>query len=646
MTDEQKIIQLYNNGLSNRKVASELGISASKVARIIKKAKIARSQKTDQEIEFEIFNRYNLGHSSEVIAKSFNLNGSTVCRIVKRLGGDIRPPEENKRKYRINKDFFKDIDSEEKAYALGFMYADGNVHKSLSSFSITLHKKDKDVLDKFNSWIYINDDRVELCNDERYVIFRVSSTEMVQDLIKHGCVPAKTFKLKLPSIDKDLFKHFLRGFLDGDGCISIQESGRVKVIFTGYDKFLIELKEEIQSHINGIKLDTRQIKESVIDLNILTQDSIRRFLKWIYIGSNVYMNRKKEKSDLAISILEEKASRSFNSATLLTFNKKKLSAKNILEMSKEERDSASKFVFDHFRSRGFPYDRYSEEDLISDFKDLQNKNCKLDSNENCLYKNPESGLKIFHHFCDHYYDVSNGKHVSLHDAFYDDEKLMRAIKNRMGYFFENEAFNITGRMIRQGLRNARIAFAASIFKPSVAKFFYKEFKAKRVLDISAGFGQRMMGAAAAEVERYVATDPWDKTIITLNKIKDLISTLSETSIHLINSGSETLCIDEKFDFCFSSPPFYNKEIYCTDDTQSYSRGYDEYMVWWDKTIKNVHTHLLDNSYFVLNMDSKIAEEMIKRCNNLFHLEGEYFIRFKRGHLGKDSKDTYYVLKKI
>ena len=56
------------------------------------------------------------GVSSEIIALKLGINGSTVCRILKRNDIIIRPGTQNKRKYKINEDFFEVIDAEEKAY--------------------------------------------------------------------------------------------------------------------------------------------------------------------------------------------------------------------------------------------------------------------------------------------------------------------------------------------------------------------------------------------------------------------------------------------------------------------------------------------------------------------------------------------------
>jgi len=72
---------------------------------------------------------------------------------------------------------------------------------------------------------------------------RITSKEMVSDLIKHGCFPNKTFTLRFPNINQKLIHHFMRGYFDGDGSIY---NGQQKnwYILGNYD-FLKEYQKNI-----------------------------------------------------------------------------------------------------------------------------------------------------------------------------------------------------------------------------------------------------------------------------------------------------------------------------------------------------------------------------------------------------------------
>src|SRR5690606_36060377 len=132
-----------------------------------------------------------------------------------------------------------------------------------------------------------------------------------------------------------------------------------------------------------------------------------------------------------------------------------------------------------------PYETHSEEVLNSDFIKLQS--IKPTIKDGIILNNSVAGHKLFKHYSPHYYEVCSPRLPSIYEAFHNDELLMKAINNRMGITYK-ETFNITGNMIKQGLRNGYIAFGASVFKPSVAKFVYDTYCSKnsKVLDISAG----------------------------------------------------------------------------------------------------------------------------------------------------------------
>ncbi len=137
-------------------------------------------------------------------------------------------------KYKYNKDYFKVIDTEEKAYWLGFLYADGcinELHKNGKTCSmnleLTLAKVDKEHLEKFAKAIETNvpiKQRISRYKGKEYVSNRIiiNSTKMCKDLCDLKCIPNKTYGIRFPDtniVPKCFMKDFLRGFFDGDGCI-------------------------------------------------------------------------------------------------------------------------------------------------------------------------------------------------------------------------------------------------------------------------------------------------------------------------------------------------------------------------------------------------------------------------------------------
>jgi hypothetical protein len=125
------IIRLYQAGKTPAQLATQFGIMNNSVTRLLRKRGIPRTQLIkfyrSQQSDQIIVNEYISGESSEVLAEKHNTGGNTIRRILKENGVKIRPSTENKRKYKINQDFFETIDTEEKAYFLGLLYADGSL---------------------------------------------------------------------------------------------------------------------------------------------------------------------------------------------------------------------------------------------------------------------------------------------------------------------------------------------------------------------------------------------------------------------------------------------------------------------------------------------------------------------------------------
>lgn len=637
------------------KQKKKTGVSASQVCRILKRNNITRrSNKTDEKLEQNIIELYINGESSEKIAKNFGINSSTVCRILKRNNIDIRPATENKRKYKIVEDFFENIDTEEKAYFLGFLYADGHIHKRKNNFSLKLKHIDESILKKFAKLIYIDfcDENIKKYN-KIYPMIDVYSIKMVSDLIRHGCTPKKSLKIRLPysSVPNSLMRHFLRGVFDGDGCLSINKNNsRYKVNLIGYYLFIKDVKEYLFNELNintSLRQERRSKSKEVYDITYSARQDVVKLVNFLYKDSTIYLDRKYNTHLKMIQLIKNKSPIHYGTGNFIKYNGNKLTKNHIESLSITEREKIANFLFDYFRTYDFPYPKYDEDLLIKNFNSLKKSKLKYYNKEIILSgNNINAGTEIFKHFCEHYFDVRSSDMPSMIEAFNNDDILKGTIKNILGITYK-ECYGITGNMLRRGMIRSYTAFGASIFKPSVAKFIYDKFAPNNsvVLDISAGFGQRMLGASASnKVHKYIGLDPWQKTIDSLNKMKDF---LELKNIELHNIGSEKFCDENlKVDFCFSSPPFFNKEIYSSDESQAYfGRTFDEFVVqWWVPTVNNVWRMLNKDGLFVVNMNKEMFEKMMKTINN-FKLIDTYNIQYRRSNLGKNSFDYFFILKR-
>lgn len=207
-----------------------------------------------------------------------------------------------KKRYSLNKEYFATIDTEEKAYWLGFLYADGCVRvlNGKANVSIGLNPKDRDHLEKFKTCLESNVPIREYSHPKglyKTSIITMNCTKMAYDLIDLGCIPNKTYeKIQIPNIVESLKIHFIRGFLDGDGWISIKKHtiGASIGMVSNYKEILLDIKQILDN--NGIISILRKEKRGHHTLNIGKRSEQIKFLKLIYDNPSIYLDRKYKNS--------------------------------------------------------------------------------------------------------------------------------------------------------------------------------------------------------------------------------------------------------------------------------------------------------------------------------------------------------------
>lgn len=242
----------------------------------------------------EILKLYNKGLNIAQIAEQLGCDKSNISHRLKRIGIRFKRDYSKVRRSRINRyevdtDFFENIDTEAKAYFLGLMYSDGSV--SENQFYIKL--KDEDILQKFKKELQTEAPIRRIEKPYSMYILEVSCKKLCDQLISHGCVPNKTRVLRLPKLEKNLYRHFIRGFFDGDGCLQLQD----KIYHCRFDltcaslKFLEQLRPIITEHAKTNGYLGKETKYDVWHLNYSGHQVIQ-ILDWLYTDSNFYLNRK------------------------------------------------------------------------------------------------------------------------------------------------------------------------------------------------------------------------------------------------------------------------------------------------------------------------------------------------------------------
>ena len=199
------------------------------------------------------------------------------------------------------KDFFKTIDTEEKAYWLGFIASDGNIRKDLLECSITVQESDSNHLKKFSKCFEDYYTVKHYNYSYSYPIAKISiySKQCCLDLEKYGIIPNKSLSLKVNKelIPNNLLKDFIRGYFDGNGSIYRSTLNRNSGYnyeewgcnFVGSYEMILLIKDFFKSNNPIIK------RKAVFSIDWGGTLSTYEVLKKLYENSTIFLDRKKEK---------------------------------------------------------------------------------------------------------------------------------------------------------------------------------------------------------------------------------------------------------------------------------------------------------------------------------------------------------------
>lgn len=258
---------------------------------------------SEDQIAF-IIKEYNNHHSTTKIADMFKTSPETIRNVLRKNGQKVLSIEELKKiDYPRNSNYFQTIDSPDKAYWLGFLYADGYIGKG-SEIRINLSSKDEEHLNKFLSAIEASNNKIH--HSEKTISSKVFSQsyislrdkKMCEDLKDKGCVNKKSFILTFPTekVPENLYSHFIRGYFDGDGSIHFTQCGQAKkpnyrISFCGTKDML----EHIRAILGKDKLSLEK-RENIYSLSINGNKQLEKILSFIYEGSydEIELTRKRQ----------------------------------------------------------------------------------------------------------------------------------------------------------------------------------------------------------------------------------------------------------------------------------------------------------------------------------------------------------------
>lgn len=257
---------------------------------------------TDDEINFVKENYMEMKTSD--ISQTLNRTTSAIELKARRLGLKKYP-------YTCDYHYFDEINTEEKAYWLGFLTADGWINKSDKSNAgvtgIELQYSDIEHLKKFNKSIggnYKITDRWRTCSlskdqtkTNHMCSIRIFSLTMYNALINQGFVKNKSYDFHMPHMSEDLIRHYIRGYFDGDGCFTFTN----KTFHISFITASKALNNDIVRILNSVGLNVTEnnyvndFGTTMYRPEIYRQQDKINFLNWIYEDTNIYLDRKYKK---------------------------------------------------------------------------------------------------------------------------------------------------------------------------------------------------------------------------------------------------------------------------------------------------------------------------------------------------------------
>lgn len=227
-----------------------------------------------------------------------------IKRVLKEAGVPIRNysqaatlSNKNRETFK-NKKFFS-TETQDMAWLMGFIAADGYIRKDANEIGIGLARQDREILEKIKEILELETSVKDYTTQNGYDCSKLTWTceQHKKDLAKYNIVPAKTFTLKPPyNLNRKYWIDFIRGYFDGDGSINKIQQGALRWQVCSASKEIIEwiinfLYEEY--NIPKVSIYTVNNKNPLYYCQYST-NATKQIFKVLYTENGLYLKRKYE----------------------------------------------------------------------------------------------------------------------------------------------------------------------------------------------------------------------------------------------------------------------------------------------------------------------------------------------------------------
>lgn len=330
-------------------------------------------------------------------------------------------------------------------------------------------------------------------------------------------------------------------------------------------------------------------------------------------------------------------------------------------MNPNEQEKLVERAFKYWRKRGFPYYKLSNSEIQREYINV----AQTDSKKMILGDEIQmsmAGIRLANYFHPQMWKVRVSNCRSSIECFNDDDALKGCIRKALTIWPNRYSANES--CMRRILKTYSRTASVSNFRPTVAKAIYETYSCDGdiILDYSAGYGGRLVGCIPLK-RIYIGIDPCKQQV---DGLKSMIKKLNQLSLGRTKAIIHHACAEEfirniqseSIELVFSSPPYFNKERYCEESTQSYVR-YPYYHKWLshflEKIIYQSFIILKPNKHFIINVadikNTSLSEDTFKICQRYFkHIKTMRmrlgFVPYKRNNVNQAYKyEPIFVFRK-
>lgn len=258
----------------------------------------AHMKRLTKEEKAEMIELYTSGQIKipRLLDEKYGVYNGSCYFILKRRGLIIYSLSDQKTLF--NKNYFDLVNTEKKAYFLGLLAADGTISDKKNTVSLSLIAEDGiDLLNELKKEMD-SKGKIIIHKDKRHDYLRrplctmqFTNAQTKNALNNLGLHPKKTTNLDYPKINKDLNRHFIRGFIDGDGSFYYKR-GILVFSLVGTESILSSIQQILKKELGMEPIKLIRHKTGVYYLNLAHKKTML-LREWIYKDSSIHMKRKR-----------------------------------------------------------------------------------------------------------------------------------------------------------------------------------------------------------------------------------------------------------------------------------------------------------------------------------------------------------------